>query len=273
MTITVAYDIDESVDPGTISNTASVVSDEVIVPITGTGSTEVTEDVAVTATKVFSPPTASAGSTGNAFVLTVTNTGLSDADNVVITDVVDSALQVDTVSASAGDCSASTGQTVSCTIASLGGGQTVVVTVTYSLDAGVTPGPITNSMDVSFDEGSTSTSSNVNVVADVDFLVTKTFDAGSVAAGSTGHSFTISVTNSELSDATGVTISDAVDRRVHGTGVSSPTADCSGSSGQTVSCSLATLADRRDGDGDGHLRRGQHGRRSDDREHGLGRRQ
>ena len=241
VTVTVVYDIDESVDPGTIGNTTSVVSDEVTVPITGTGSTEVTEDVAVTATKVFSPPTAAAGSTGNAFVLTVTNTGLSDADNVAITDLVDAALQVDTVAASAGDCSASTGQTVSCTIGSLGGGQTVVVTVTYSLGPGVTPGPITNSMDASFDEGSTSASSSVDVVADVDFLVTKTFDAGSVVAGSTGHTFTISVTNSESSDATGVTISDAVDAALTVTGVSSPTADCSGSSGQTVDCSLATL--------------------------------
>ena len=240
--ITVTYDVAESTDPATTSNTASASSDEVTTPVESTATVDITEDVALTADKAFSPTVAPAGSTGNTFTLTVTNDGLSDADNVTIGDLVDPALQVTGLSiASVGDCSASVGQTVDCTLATLAAGQTVTVTVTYSIDSGTAPGPVPNTVDIASDEATVSAVSEVEVVADVGFQATKAFSASPIEAGSTGNTFAISVTNSGPSDATNVSITDLVPTDFVVTSVVSASADCSASAGQNIDCSVATL--------------------------------
>ncbi len=243
VTVVVTFDVDETVEPVTVTNTGSVTSDEVVDPATSQAMVDITEDVVISASKVFSPSVAPAGSTGNTFVLTVSNGGVSEADNLSIVDVVDSDLTVTDVSiSSGGDCSASAGQVIDCTLISLAAGDTATVTVTYSIDSAVTPGPVANSVTMTSDEDSTSTSSSVEVASDVGFLVAKSFDSASVVAGTTGRSFTISVTNSGPSDASAVRVLDSVDPDLTVTSATSARMDCSASSGQDIDCTIPTLS-------------------------------
>ena len=101
---TVHVTLDSTVDSGTvIANTASVASDGTVDPnaannTSGGTSTTVTEDVHLSVTKTFDSDTATAGGDPETFTIAVHNSGLSDADNVVLTDSVDPRLIVDSTS-------------------------------------------------------------------------------------------------------------------------------------------------------------------------------
>src|SRR5204863_9761979 len=78
-----------------------------------------------------------AGGPGKSFTVDVSNSGLSDADNLSLTDTVDSRLIVDSVTAGNytcpdGDCNP---QTSTCTLAHLAAGATKSITVHYHLAA------------------------------------------------------------------------------------------------------------------------------------------
>ena len=97
--VTLASTVDSSV---TLSNTASVASDGTTDPngandTSNTTSTAVLEDVQLSVTKTFDSATVTAGGAGQSFQIDVTNNGLSDADNVSLTDSVDARLIVDSV--------------------------------------------------------------------------------------------------------------------------------------------------------------------------------
>ena len=96
--------------------------------------------------KQFTTATAERDSTGNTFTLTVGNTGTASAANVQITDAVDARLTVTSV-APAAYCGASSGQSVDCTFPTIGVGGNQVVTVTYSVGAGVALGTVNNTAD------------------------------------------------------------------------------------------------------------------------------
>src|SRR5207302_782983 len=77
----------------------------------------------------------------------------------------------------------------------------------------------------------------------VTLTVEKVFQDASVDAGTSGHTFTIKVTNTGPSDAASVHVTDSVDARLHVTAVSdSATGEpCAASSGQSIDCTLASL--------------------------------
>ena len=241
VTVTVTYSMPSDVEPGTISNTANISSDED--STTAQDTVDVTEDVTLAATKAFTPDPVAAGTTGNTFTIEVTNNGPSDTENLSITDTVDPALTVTNVSIDNGDCSASSGQSVDCSLATLTAGSTVTVTVTYSVPADVEPATISNTASISSDEDSTTAQDTVDVVEAVTLSAVKTFTADPVTAGTTGNTFTIEVTNNGPSDTENLSITDTVDPALTVTNVSADSgADCSGSSGNNVDCSLGSLA-------------------------------
>ena len=90
--------------------------------------------------KTFDPSEATPGA-AQSFTLVVTNTGSSDAVDVSVTDVVADLLQVTGVSVTPDPdaCSASSGQSVDCTV-QVPTGESVTITVDYTvlpfLDAG-----------------------------------------------------------------------------------------------------------------------------------------
>ncbi|MDF1594980.1 MAG: hypothetical protein P1T08_02605 [Acidimicrobiia bacterium] len=143
-------------------------------------------------------------------------------------------VSVTTASAAGGeDCSASSGQDVSCIIPTLAVDEWVIITVRFEVDSsvpeadgvgGLNDGPVVpNSADVRAeasrgdsedpsDDVTASGGDNLAILVDIDLSIVKTFDPDSVPQG-TNQSFTIVVSNGGPSDAliangSGVSISD-----------------------------------------------------------------
>ena len=167
----------------------------------------------LSAVKTFTADPVSAGSTGNTFTIEVTNNGEVDLSGVSVADTVDPALTVTNITTSSGDCSASSGNQVDCTISSLAVGATATVTVTFSVGSGQSPTTVSNTANISSTETPTPTpaSDTVDITEDVTLTATKTFTADPVVAGSTGNTFTIEVTNTGSSTADNINITDTVD--------------------------------------------------------------
>ena len=235
--VTVQVTVDPGVT-GSISNSASVAGSETD-PVTSNNNATETTAVVVRAdlsiTKSDSPDPAVAG-TALTYNISVANSGPSNATGVTIVDTLPTGVAF--VSASAG-CTEAAG-TVTCDVGSLPSGASASVTVQVTVGPGVT-GPITNSASVTGSETDPNTANNAAtettaVVAQADLSITKTGSPDPVVAG-TALAYSITVTNSGPSNATGVTITDTLP-----TGVAfvSATADCSEVSG-TVTCDIGSL--------------------------------
>ena len=98
----VSYTVPSTVDSGSVTNTATV-SSTTTDPDGGNNSASdtnsVVEDVVLSVTKTFNSDTVTAGGASQTFTVDVTNAGVSDADNVTLTDTVDGRLVVDSIDA------------------------------------------------------------------------------------------------------------------------------------------------------------------------------
>ena len=242
-TITVTYHVASTTDNAAhVSNEASASSDE-DGPTLGSDTVDIVEDVQLSVTKEFDSATVVAGGAAHTFTVSVKNSGTSDADNVGLTDLVPSRLIVDNVSAGSYDCSATTGQSISCSLGHLAAGDTQSIVVTYHVDTTTEAhAAVTNTATASSDENAaTSGSDDVAIAEDVNLVATKSFTDGTVDAGTTGHTFTISVENTGASQADNLHLTDSVDPRLVVTNVADGGFDCTASSGQSIDCSLAHL--------------------------------
>ena len=95
-------------------------------------------------TKTFTPTSVDAGTGGHTFTIDVKNTGVSQADNLNLTDAVDRRLIVWFITAGAYDCTASSGQSIDCDLANLDAGATQSITVTYSVAASTAAASVDN---------------------------------------------------------------------------------------------------------------------------------
>ena len=194
--------------------------------------------------KDFTPSTVTAGDGSHTFTITVTNDGtFSDADNLTITDSVDSRLVVSAVSGTAGVTCAAPSQSISCTLASLAAGASATVTVTYSVAADVADATVSNTASAASDEDTDTGSADLAITNDVDLTVVKDFAPSTVTAGDGSHNFTITVTNDgTFSDADNLTITDSVDSRLVVSAVSGTAGVTCAAPSQSISCTLASLA-------------------------------
>src|SRR4029079_17604911 len=89
---------------------------------------------------------------GHTFTVTVKNTGVSQADNVSLTDNVDPRLHVTGIT---GDFSCGApSQTISCTLAHLDAGDTKSIQVTYDVPTGTPADPaVSNTANATADNG------------------------------------------------------------------------------------------------------------------------
>src|SRR6185437_13227336 len=140
------------------------------------------------------------------------------------------------------DCSASSGQSIDCSLAHLAAGATKSITVHYRV-ASTTDSDLSvgNSAAASSDEDSSEGSDSVAIVEDVQLSVNKTFSSDTVVAGGSAKTFTIDVTNNGASDADHLDLTDAVDARLAVDSIDNGDYSCSDAS-QTVDCTLAHLA-------------------------------
>jgi len=233
----------------TLSNSASIASTGTADPnpandSSNTVDTQVTEDVRLSVVEVFGSDSVTAGGASESFTVAVSNSGVSDADNVHVADLLDSRFLVDSIAGGGFDCSASSGQSVDCSLAHLGAGATKTVTVTYRVDSATDSARgVGNSASAGSDEdGPTGGEDSVDIVEDVRLSVVKSFSSASVTAGGASESFTVEVTNSGVSDADDVSLSDSVDGRLIVGTIDQGSFDCSASDGQSIDCSLDHLA-------------------------------
>ena len=226
--------------PGRSRASATVASDEDT--DTDADTVAVAEDVDLEITKTFADDEVTAGAAGtHTFSLLVENLGDSDADNVTITDTAPAGLTF--LSENSADCEITLAGNLSCSFAHLGPNSSTTIVVTYDVPATTNAGTITNSATVASDEDTDTDADTVEVIEDVQLSIDKEFSDTSVVAGTSGHTFTLVVSNGGASDADNVLVTDTVDSRLHVTNVSAPAGvDCSASAGQSVSCSKTHLA-------------------------------
>ncbi|MDH5421221.1 MAG: DUF11 domain-containing protein, partial [Acidimicrobiia bacterium] len=239
--VTVTYSVASSVVGTSIGNQVDVVDTTGLNTASSLSSVSVFGSILLSTSKTFSPATVSAGSTGNSFAITATNAGLSDTSNVRITDAVDPSLQVTSVSCPGG-VNSSVGQSIDCTFPSLVAGDSVTVTVTYSVADTVDAGTINNVANVVDTGGNVGSAfASVSIAEDVLLGVVKTFIEDPVKQGTGPYSFTIAVTNTGISDADNVVITDAVPATLAVTGVGVDTGGSCSPASNNVSCSVPTL--------------------------------
>jgi len=180
-----------TVDAGTLlTNTALVTS-------TGTGDpngandtspaivTTVAEDVQLSVVKAFAQSAVTAGGAGGTFTITVRNSGTSDADNLVVTDNVDSRLIVDSVTRGAFDCGFGAGQSIDCRLTHLAAGGSQSVTVTFHVAASVGGVTVSNEADAASDEDHGTGFDSVDIIARAATATPTPSSTGSVADTST----------------------------------------------------------------------------------------
>lgn len=218
VTLTVTYSVGSGIDSQLVNNTATADSDETT-PVSDGDDVQVNENVTLTIAKDFSNPgndltgdtpeeTVTAGSTGNTFFITVTNTGISTADNVLISDVVPSQLTVTNVSGGLGsEVPPSGDNNIQWSIPTLGAGQSVTLTVTYSVGSGVSSQVVNNTASVASDEVSSVPDSDDVEILGAPVTPTVSVQDAQLAEPSSGSvNMVFTVTLSAPAPAGGVTV-------------------------------------------------------------------
>jgi len=244
VTIAVTGRIASSVPAGTrLTNTASAVATTPD-PTPGNNSddhtTGVTEASDVSITKSAEPATLVPGAEA-VYLLDVTNTGPSDARDVVVSDTLDGDFTVLEATFDGGTCDI-TGQLVECSrdVLPVNADAQVRIRVLLSSDRSAA---VPNRADVTgpsdTTQGNNSDSITSPVAPSADLELVKTVSSDSISAGE-GVVYTLTVVNNGLSAATGVDVADTLPAGlVPATAV--PNVGTCSVSGQAVSCSLGTL--------------------------------
>ena len=221
-----------------VDNTGTVTADDDVDDTNDSDSASV--DVACTSADVEIVKTASKSTVaaGDPFTYTlkVSSIGTGTATNVKVTDVIPSSLVIGTLPAG---CSAA-GQTVTCNVGDLPSGQDATFQIPVTTAPASCPS-VDNTGTVTADNDSDDTNDSDSVSVDVvcnqpDVVVRKSASAATVNADGS-VSFTLTVENQGLAEATGVQVTDTF-----APGLTITNANACNVAGQTVTCDLGTIA-------------------------------
>lgn len=146
---------------GTISNTATVTGTETdsnTANNTATATSTANGNIDLSITKTDSADPVIAGNTLT-YAITVTNNGPSTATNVVVTDVLPSAITFSSATASQGTVSNNAG-TVTANVGTLAPGATATISIVTNIPSGITPQTLSNTATVTATETDTVSTNN-----------------------------------------------------------------------------------------------------------------
>lgn len=210
----------------------------------GSATTTVTTQADLAVTK--SGPAGAIAGSNVAYTIGIANNGPSDAQNVSLADTIPAGTTF--VSETQGSGPVFTCAAGTCTIATFAAGATAQFTLTVSVNAAVPLGTmLTNSVTATSTTSDPTPANNTasattTVGASADLSLTKSGPA--TAAGATNISYTLTAANLGPSDATGVSITDALPASLTFVSITQntgPAFACGNSSG-TVTCTIATFA-------------------------------
>ncbi len=248
---TATYAITQTdIDAGQVDNEATADSDQTD-PVSDPETVPIPQDPSITLTKLFAADFVIAGGTGSSFTLVATNNGNVTLSDGLVVDTVEDELTVTGVTVEAPvpaggvDCSASAGQSVSCSIPTLAVGESATIRVDFvaeadalgTVDAGetvVVEAEVPNSAAVGAeaplgdpgdpgDDITAEAGDSIDVRRDINLSIVKAFDPPEIEIPiqpqGTGQVLTIEVSNSGLSDADNVQVTDTVNGFLDVTGV------------------------------------------------------
>jgi uncharacterized repeat protein (TIGR01451 family) len=239
-TVTVSTELTSSVNAGSLVNTAHTESDaDDINPANNvaTATTNIERNVTLSVAKLVTPTSATVVGQQVTYTLLITNNGSSPANSVTLSDTLPQQFIPQPAQADQFLCTIN-GGLMTCNASAIAANTTAIITVSGR----AFPNPIgvlTNTVFVAASEFPTGTSAVVTLPVPVqtDLGVRQTAPA-SVDAGSSLVS-TVTVTNSTMSSAPNVVLTDTLDSRVSFVDAT-PSANCVGVAGPVI-CALGNM--------------------------------
>ncbi|MCF8457939.1 MAG: DUF11 domain-containing protein [Bacteroidales bacterium] len=223
-TLTVSYAVPSGTSAGTYNNLVNVTSatsDPVSGNNTDSDINTVTESVDVSITKDDGETVVVAGDgLTHTYTYIISNTGSSDADNVVATDTWPAGLTQETIGSPSEGTIGGTAPNFIWTIPTVEAGTSETLSVTYTVPASTPSGTYTNSVSVTSDTPDTTPGNNTDtdeteVFSGADLTVTISDTPDPVNAGS-AITYTIVVSNNGPSYANSVVVTDALPSAISG---------------------------------------------------------
>ncbi|MEN0015780.1 MAG: DUF11 domain-containing protein, partial [Solirubrobacteraceae bacterium] len=218
-------------DPDTSNNLSSV-------------TTSVNGAADLSIAKTVDKATANVGDTLH-WTVVATNAGPSTATGVVVTDDLPTGVTVGTTSTTAGTCAVSGTQLI-CSGITLTSGTSVTVQLTGTVKTSAAESPVDNTARVTSSILDPNTANNLSTASTTigpaaDLQLTKSVDKATANVGDT-LTFTLVAKNNGPSSATGTSIVDTLPIGLQLSGTPTSTQGACAITGQTVACSIGTLA-------------------------------
>jgi uncharacterized repeat protein (TIGR01451 family) len=231
-------------NPGSITNNATVVGDDLNDPTNSNNSTSestlVNDGADLSITKTDSADPVDTGATVT-YRLTVHNNGGLEATGVTVTDNLPSGLTYQSATPSQGSCSEASGA-VACSLGGLVNGADATIDIAVTAQ---TVGTITNTASVQADQvdgnaQNNSASESTTITGIADLSITNSDSPDPVGAGQT-LTYSLGVTNNGPSSAPSVTVRDNLPSGVSYQSTTTSQGSCSQAAG-TVTCDLGPVA-------------------------------
>ncbi|MDQ6525010.1 hypothetical protein RB608_15430 [Nocardioides sp. LHD-245] len=243
MVVTITGTLDPDVDPGTVTNSATVIS-ATPDPDLSDNTSQVATSTAPADLAVATTANVAEVAPGGAITWTVdvSNAGPGPARAAVLTDQLPAGVDITSVHISQGACGAAVaGADLTCTLGIIAPGTTVTLTVVGAVGAAVQGTLVNTAAAVSRDESDTSDNADqitIPVTVAADLQLAQSVAAPSVVAGRS-TAWTLTVTNAGPAPATDVIVTDVLPAELTEASADDPRCDLADG---VLTCTVGDLA-------------------------------